>query len=89
MKLTEEVLLAQRNDGKFLRLREDINTTSYDYVDQPELAKRITPWDKTEFKKPKPAPYYFENSDRARDFWLKDCVMVPYEITTDVIAKKI
>lgn len=88
MKVVEKVLLAQRSDGKFLRLTEELHSTSYDYVNEPELAKRIQLWAPKEedYKNPKPAPYYFENSWRARELWTKDCVMVPYEITTETIA---
>lgn len=86
----ERVLLAQRTtDNKFLRLHEDVHTTNFDYVDEPELAKRIYPYKEEHFAKPEEAPYYFENSWRARELWLKDCVMVAYEITTEIVAKKI
>lgn len=85
----EKVLLARRSDGKFLRLDEDVHTISYDFVDEPELAKRKHLYKPTadDYENPKPAPYYFENSWRARELWIKDCVMVPYEITTEVSAK--
>ena len=81
----ERVLLAKRKDGKFLRLYESQPATGWDYVDEPELAKRVHPH-KDHFYDPQPALYYFENSLRAREIWLKDCEMVPYEITTEVKA---
>lgn len=82
----ERVLLAQRVDGKFLRLDERAHTTSFDYTDDPVLAKRIYPHDAAHLESPREAAYYFENSWRARSLWLKDCAMVPYEITTEVKA---
>lgn len=87
----KKYLLAQKSDGKFLRLAEDAHTTSYDYVDEPELATRISLWKGTEeeYQNPKEAAYYFENSHRAREYWIKDCVMVAYEITTEVRAVRI
>lgn len=90
METIEKVLLAQRQtDGKFLRLDEETHTTAYDFVDEPELAERITVWDENDLIAPLEAPYYFENSERARDLWLKDCVMVAYEITTKISSKKL
>ena len=92
MKTVIKCLLAQRIDGKFLRLGEQRHTTSYDFVDKPELAKRIVlRGDNTDdqYLSPREAAYYFENSDRAREIWLKDCVMVCYEITIKVSAVKI
>ena len=89
MKEVITCLLAQRKDGKFLRLDEQQHTTSYDFIDNPELAKRTIPHEKEELIKPKSAPYYFENSWRAREIWLVGCKMVPYEITTIITAKKI
>ena len=90
METVEKVLLARREDGKFLRLSEDRHTTDYDFVEEPELAKRIYLYDPSDedYTNPKPAPYYFENSYRARELWVKDCVMIPYEITTKTIAKE-
>ncbi len=78
----KQYLLARRSDGKFLRLHKSPGATSHDYTDSPELAERVTPCNDEDFKNPHEAPYYFENSDRARRYWLKDCVMVPCEITT-------
>ena len=100
MKTEQKCLLAQRSDGKFLRLDEQRNTTGYDFVDEPELAKRIHPKklngygnpmtvDEEELLNPKEATYYFENSDRARRYWLVDCKMVAYNITTEVNAERI
>ena len=100
MKTKIKCLLAQRKDGKFLRLDEQQHTTSYDFVDEPELAKRIHPTklngygkpmtvNEEELQNPKEATWYFENSDRARRYWLVDCKMVAYEITTEVMAEKI
>lgn len=90
MKTIITCLLAQRNDGKFLKLNcDEPQYTTYEFVVEPELAERIIPWDSSEFKTPKKPPYYFENSRRARELWLKDCVMVAYEITTEVLAKKL
>lgn len=92
MKEVIKCLLAQRSDGKFLRLEEDTHTTDYDYVEEPELAKRIILWGDDigeDYKNPKEAPYYFENSPRARELWLKDCVMVGYEITIETNAVRI
>ena len=90
MVIVEEVLLAQRTtDGLFLMLREDRNTTDFGYTDEPEKAKRITPYNKEELFNPKEAPYYFENSWRAKELWLKDCVMVGYKIETGIIATKL
>ena len=86
MKIIQRVLLAQRSDGKLLRLSGGVNTTSHDYVDDPVLANRTKPYDSADLVTPKPAAYYFENSSRARDTWLKDCKMVAYEITTIVAA---
>lgn len=83
---TKIVLLAKRSDGKFLKLDEHRNTTDWSYVDDPELATRIDPANKKDFKTPEPAAHYFENSFRAREIWVKDCVMVPYEITTEITA---
>lgn len=91
MKTVIKCLLAQRKDGKFLRLDEQQHTTGYDFVDEPELAKRILLWKPTDqdYENPKEATWYFENSDRARRYWLVDCEMVAYEITTEVRAKKL
>jgi len=83
-------LLARRKtDGRFLRLDEGQHTTRYDFVDEPHLAKRISPWDTRCLENPQPATYYFENSDRARELWLKDCEMVAYAITTAVNAEEV
>lgn len=92
MKEVVKCLLAKRSDGKFLRLHESRFSTSYDYVDEPELAKRIVLWGDDrddDYKNPKEAAYYFENSHRAREYWLKDCVMVGYEITIETSAVEI
>lgn len=89
MKTVEKVLLAKREDNKFLILYENIHTTDFEFTEKPELAKRIKPWDETEYDNPKPASYYFENSHRAREYWLKGCKMVPYEITTIITAKEL
>lgn len=94
MKIVEHVLLAQRTDGKFLRLHKSHTTTSWDYVDDPTLAERVyvsyyADGETFENFTPKEAPYYFENSHRAREIWLKDCKMVKYVITTNVKAKKV
>ena len=68
MIIIEEVLLAQRTtDELFLILREDAHTTDFGYTDEPGKAKRITPWNKEELLNPKEAPYYFENSWRAKN----------------------
>jgi len=45
--------------------------------------------DEEELFSPHPAPYYFENSYRARELWTKDCVMVPIEITTEIISTEL
>ena len=66
------VLLAQRSDGLFLALNEGRFTTSYSFVADPNKAKSIVPYEASHIKNPKQATYYFENSDRARDLWLKD-----------------
>ena len=91
MKTTIKCLLAQRSDGKFLRLHENQHTTEYDFVVEPELAKRIILFNPTdsEYINLKDAIYYFENSWRAKELWLKNCVMVAYEITTNVNATKL
>ena len=86
MKISERVLLAKRKDGKFLRLDEQRNTTTYDFTEKPELAKRVYARNSEDLDNPKQAAYYFENSHRAREFWIKDCIMVCYKITTEVIA---
>ena len=89
MKTVQKCLLAQRMDGLFLRLDEQANTTSYGFVAEPELAHRIDLWYDTHdinYTNPKAPPYYFENSPRARDLWLKNCVMVAYEVTTETTA---
>jgi len=90
MKKIVKILLAQRSDGKFLRLNEeDPNATTYDFVDEPEFAKQKIPVDSDDLKKPHDASYYFENSFRAREYWLKDCKMVAYEIITNAKFKKL
>ena len=81
--------MAQRRDGMFLRLDKQQHTTEYDFTDKPEQATRIMSCHKEDLENPKPAPYYFENSYRARELWLVECKMVPYEITTIVTTKKI
>lgn len=86
MTVTQRCLLARRIDGKFLCLNESHNTTSHEFVDDPELAKRIEPYKIEDLMNPHAAPYYFENSSRARNVWLKDCIMVPYAITTETKA---
>lgn len=87
---TERVLLARRTtDGLYLRLEENRHTTSYEYVVEPELAKRTTPHNAEDLENPHEAAYYFENSSRARNIWLKDCNMVPFEIVTEITAKAI
>ena len=83
------VLLAQRSDGLFLALNEGRFTTSYSFVADPNKAKSIVPYEASHIKNPKQATYYFENSDRARDLWLKDCKMVAYEITTERTIRKL
>jgi len=101
MKIIEKVLVAKRlSDNKFLRLHESRNTTDFDFVDDPCLAKRIRPTrvsevghsmelDEVSLYSPKEASYYFENSYRARELWTKGCVMVPFEITTEVSATEL
>jgi len=87
MSNVERCLLAMRvSDGKFLRLKQGITTTSYDFVSDPEKAERIIIHDLSELRNPHHPAYYFENSYRARELWTKGCVMVPYEITTVTIA---
>ena len=51
------------------------------------MAKRISCYDDANYMNPKEAPYYFENSWRARELWLVDCEMVPCEIKTTIVAK--
>lgn len=90
MKRVEKVLLARRiTDHKFLRLEENTWTTSFDFVDEPALAKRIYPLSQKDLRKPKEASFYFENSQRAKEVWLKDCIMVPYKIKTKIKVKEI
>lgn len=80
--MIEKVLLARRiTDSKFLFLEETFSTTTPYFVDEPELATRKIPYNENDFSHPHDAPYYFENSERMRN-WLKDCVMVAFEITT-------
>lgn len=86
---TENVLLAQRPDGMFLKLREEQWSTSHHFTDDAGEAKRISPYNKEELTNPKEATYYFENSWRAREIWLVDCIMVGYEITTEITSKKL
>jgi len=91
MKTVEICLLARRRkDGKFLRLFETQHTANFDFVDDPALAKRVILSDDSfvggQPSNIQPAPYYFENSHRARNAWLVDCEMVPYEVTTEVVA---
>lgn len=88
MKTIKRYLLAQRKDGLFLHLNEGRNSTSFEFVSEPELATRRSPWKEKDFLNPEPASYYFENSYRAREIWLKECEMVTYEITEEVIARK-
>ncbi len=75
------VLIAKRKDGKYLSLDECAATTHESFVDDPVLAKHI-PCDYEDLLKPHEATYYFENTYRAREIWLKDCIMVRFEIIT-------
>ena len=78
MKEAIAVLIARRSDGKFLQVERGPGTTSYKHIDEPGLATRILPSNKADLKNPKPATFYFEDSWRARELWLKDCVMVAF-----------
>lgn len=89
MKIVEHVLLCQRSDGKYLKLNCGRHATSWEFVDDPLLATRETPYFKDQLANPKPATYYFENSERARELWTKDCVMVPFEFVTVVEARRL
>ena len=82
MSKVEYVLLCQRSDGKFLKLTHDVATTEWEFVDEPEFATPTVPHNFQDFETPRPAADYFENSFRAREYWTKDCVMVPYRIVT-------
>jgi hypothetical protein len=93
--MTEETvkcLVAQRTtDGKYLMLDDNGHSTSSHYVDDPEDATRslLSSWSASDFLTNIREPtYYFESSYRA-EIWTKDCVMVPFEITTTKIAKEI
>lgn len=68
--------------GKFFNLIEEVRTTTPELVDHPYDAKKIFPHNEEEFENPKPAPYYFENSYRMRE-WLKGFRMVCVELTID------
>jgi len=83
----EKFLLAKRfSDSTYLALHETPAATSEYYVTDPIDAKRIT-WNGTS---PIRIPaYYFENSARARDIWLKGCIMVPFEIITTIHAREL
>jgi len=87
-------LLCQRNDGLFLSLYEQRNTTDYNFVKNPLEAKRIKVMNEGDdvnlvenLKRPKEPTYYFENSHRARELWTKDCKMVPFKITIKTKAE--
>lgn len=87
---TERVLLAQRRkDGKFLVLEENSHTTHFSYTDDPLEAKAVKPYQRRDIDNPQDASHYFENSHRAREDWLVDCVMVPYKITTISSAEEL
>ena len=81
----DRFLVARRNDGKFLYLAETFNATSPNWIDQPFFATKKRPFkdydDPDEyFTKPFKATYYFENSDRMRQ-WLTGCRMVEVRMT--------
>ena len=75
------VLIACRGDT-YLYLDETQHTTVACYVTDPNKATHIEPyipeWEELIIQ---PAPYYFENSVRAREHWLVGCVMKPFMIT--------
>jgi hypothetical protein len=76
---TKRFLVAKNQEGKFLALLEGGATTSPHAVSHPAFAKHITPYVCAEYKSPKPAEYYFENSPRMRA-WLEGYEMVEVEI---------
>jgi len=71
--------------GKFFNLIEDVRTTTPEVVDHPYDAKKIFPHNEEDFENPKPAPYYFESSDRMRE-WLKGFRMVCVELIIDYMV---
>lgn len=85
----QTVLLTQRSDGEFLKLHRTQHTTDWEFVDEPERATRTVPYDKECLINPSPASHYFEDTYRAKEYWTKDCKMVPYQIKTVVVAKAV
>lgn len=78
--------------NKFFALEEDFATTNPVHVDHPYWAEKHVPYSFQDpdkyFSDIHPAPYYFENSSRMRE-WLDGFVMVTismnieYEITKE------
>lgn len=74
-------LVLQNNDGKFLKLNENCNTTHPEIVDHPYDAKKIFPDNKEEFENPKPPAYYLGmryKEDRRR--WIEGFKLVLVEL---------
>ena len=67
---------------KYFGLEESFAATSPLYLESPWKAKKIMPHELAPklFTDIKEAPYYFENSDRMRD-WLKGFEMIKITIT--------
>ena len=80
------LLTRRKSDGKFLRLHDDGICTDYKFVDSPLEATIKEPTDIYDWQYPHKASYYYENSDRARDYWIKGCDMVSYTIITERVA---
>ena len=75
----DRYLVARNADGLYFALDEDVATTTPNWVGNPIDAKLVTPHSVEDFNKPRPAPWYFENSDRMRR-WLGTATMVAITI---------
>lgn len=80
---TERFAVAMLSNGMFFGLNEDVSTTSPFFTDHPQYAYHVHPHNQDEPLRP--APYYFENSDRMRS-WLEGCKMVwvTQQITAEI-----
>jgi hypothetical protein len=79
-------LVAQNVNGMFLGLHESFATTSPFECDHPYDAKKVFPYGDDGLTNIRPAPYYFENSDRMRN-WLQGYKMVIVEMTINAEIK--
>jgi len=80
-KTTKDVCIIAVNDnGDYFGLVERQHTTTPFITKDPLEAKKISIYNE-DISNLKPAPYYFENSDRMR-YWLEGFYMVAIEIET-------